>query len=100
MNISVYGANIFTSIGRQVTDASLSRYRLREFKRHNQIFDNHNGLESFPELRKNFTIMKLIDHIPAYLREMLCVLKVVLSYVVQYDPTPPVTLPPLQPNII
>ena len=42
LNIAAYGENIFTSVGRQVTAASLSRSRLREFKRHKHVIDNHN----------------------------------------------------------
>ena len=44
--------------------------------------------------------MKLLDQMPTHLRYMVGVLKVALSYVVQYDPTSPVTLPPLHPNLI
>ena len=76
LNIAAYGANTFTPIGIQMTAASLSRSRLREFKRHKHVVDNHNDPESFPELSKTFTIM-----IPTHLIEMLNVSKVALSYV-------------------
>ena len=64
------------------------------------MVDNHNYLEYLPELSKTLTIMELLDQIPTHLRETLVVLKVVLSYVVRVDPTSPVPLPPLQPNLI
>ena len=100
LNIAAYGANIFTSVGRQVTAASLSRSRLREFNRHKQTVVNHNGTEPLTELSKKLTILKLLDQMPTNLREMLGVSKVMLSYVVQDDPNSPVPLLPLQPSLI
>ena len=47
-----------------------------------------------------FTIMKLLGQMPTYLREMLGVSKVVIYYVVGDEPTSPISLPPLQPNLI
>ena len=44
--------------------------------------------------------MKLLDQMPTHPREMLGVLKVEISYLLQYDPTSPVTLQPLHPNLI
>ena len=67
LNIAAYGANIFTSVGRQFNTASLSRSRLREFKRHNLMVDKHNDPEYLPELSKTFTIMKILDQMPTHL---------------------------------
>ena len=100
LNIVAYSANIFMSVGRQVTTASLPRSRLRKFKRHKYMVYNHNDPKSLPELIKTFTIMKLLVHMPNHLRKILGVLKVALYYVVQDEPTSPVPLPPLQPKII
>ena len=82
LNIASYGENIFTSVGRHVTAASLSRSRLREFKTHKHVVDNHNDPESFPEISKTFNIM-----IPTHIREMLGVSKVALSYFFRDDLT-------------
>ena len=60
LNIAAYCANMFKSVGRQVTAARLSRSRLRKLKKYKQIVDNHNDPESLPELIKTFTIMKLL----------------------------------------
>ena len=62
--------------------------------------DNHNDPKSLPELINTFTIMKLLDQMPNLLRDMLGVSNAALSYVVQDDPTSPLPLPPLQPNVI
>ena len=45
---AAYGAHIYTSIGRTVDSASLSRRRLKEFKNHKTTVDNHNEPESLP----------------------------------------------------
>ena len=42
LNIAAYGADIFTSIGIQVTAATFSRSRLSEFKSHKQMINKHN----------------------------------------------------------
>ena len=64
------------------------------------MVENHNDPESFPELSKTFTIMKLPYQMPNDLREMLGLSKVALSYVVRYSSTSPVLLPSLNPNLI
>ena len=64
------------------------------------MVDNHNDPESLPGIRKTSTIMNLLDHMPTHLREMLGASKDVLYYVIQDDPTSPVPLPPLKPNLI
>ena len=74
------------SVGRNFNDASLSRSRLSQFKRHKQMADNQNYPESFPILRNIFTIIKLLDHMTNHLREMLDVLNVTLYYVVREGP--------------
>ena len=88
------------SVGIQVTAASLSKSNLRGFRRHKQMVNNHNDPESLLELSKISTIMNLLDQIPTHLREMLGLSKVGLYYVIQYYPTSPIMLPPLQPNLI
>ena len=64
------------------------------------MVENHNDPESLTELSNTFTIMNLLDHMPTRLKEMIGVLKVVPFYGVQDDPTLPVLLPRLQPNLM
>ena len=59
------------------------------------MVDNHNDPESLPELSKTFTIMELLYQMPTHLREILCVSKVVLSYVVRDYLISPVLPTPL-----
>ena len=95
LTLAAYGAKLYHTVGRQVTSATLSRSRLRELKNHKTMVDNHNEPESLPEISKSYTIMKFLDQFPTYLREMLGVSKVALSYVVRDDPDPPMPIAPL-----
>ena len=87
--LAAYGAKLYNSVRRPVTSAILNRSRLREFKNHKNMIDNHNDPESLPEISKSYTIMKFLDQFPTHLREMLGVSKVALSYVIRDNATPP-----------
>ena len=95
---AAYGAHIYTSMGRVVGPAALSRARLREFNKHKTTVDNHNDPESMPPLSKTFTVMKMLDQFPTHLREMMGVSKVALSYIIRDNADPPNTLPQLIAN--
>ena len=100
LTLAAYGADIYTSIGRTVEPALLSRSRLREFKMHRATVENHNDPESLPEISKSYTIMKFLDQLPTYLQQVLGVSKVALAYLVRketapMDRNPPEMLPEL-----
>ena len=96
LTIAAYGAKIYRSIGRQITTASLNRERLREFQQHYEMIQNHTEPDSLPELSKTFTVQKYLDQLPTYLREMLGVNKVSLSYVIRESELVPIDPPALQ----
>ena len=98
LSLAAYGAKLYHSIGRPVTSAILSRSRLREFKNHKTMVDNHNEPEDLPEITKSYTIMKFLDQVPTHLREMLGVGKVALSYVIRDNIDPPRPMAALQQN--
>ena len=98
LQIAAYGAKIYSSIGRPITTGSLNRERLREFRKHMDMVNNHTEPDSLPELSKTFTIQKFLDQLPTYLRELLGTSKVALSYIIREN-DPPVPLPPLEPQV-
>ena len=97
LQIAAYGAKTYNSIGRSITTASLSRERLREFRKHQDMIENHTEPDSLPELSKTFTVQKFLDQFPTYLRELLGTSKVALSYIIREN-DPPVQLPALDDN--
>ena len=76
----------------------LNRERLREFKKHQDMVENHTEPETLPDLSKTFTIQKFLDQFPTYLRELLGSSKVALSYIIREN-DPPAQLPPLEVNV-
>ena len=46
LTLAAYGSSIFESISRTINPASLNRVRLREFKAHRAMVENHNDPES------------------------------------------------------
>ena len=82
---AAYAAKIYQSIGRNITGLALSRDRLRLFKEHREIVDEHGDPEKLPVVSKTFGIMKAMDLIPNHLRDRLGVRKVSLSYVIRDD---------------
>ena len=68
LNLAAYGATLYSSIGRVIDTANLTRSRLREFKKHKEMVTNHKKPEAMNELSKRFTIAKFLDQFPTYLR--------------------------------
>ena len=99
MMMAAYGATIYESIGREITPASLSRARLKQFKLHKAMVDNHNEPEALPDIGKSYSTMKYLDQLPTYLSEVIGVNKVPLAYVIRDEVTPTNPLPPLIDNV-
>ena len=53
LTMAAYGSSIYESISRAIDPVSLSRARLREFKAHRNMVENHNDPESLPEISKS-----------------------------------------------
>ena len=98
LQLAAYGASIYHSIGRDINTGMLNRERLREFKKHQDMVENHTEPETLPDLSKTFTIQKFLDQFPTYLRELLGSSKVALSYIIREN-DPPAQLPPLEVNV-
>ena len=98
LTLAAYGSSIYESTSRPIDPASLSRNRLREFKAHRTMVENHNNPESLPEISKSYSIMKYLDQLPTYLSDVLGVSKVALSYVIRTEENPPNPLPALAPS--
>ena len=95
LTMAAYGSTIYELISRPIDPASLNRARLREFKAHRTMVENHNDPESLPEISKSYSIMKYLDQLPTYLSDVLGVSKVALTYVIRDEVTPPNPLPNL-----
>ena len=93
--MAAYGATLYSSIGRVIDTANLTRSRLREFKKHKEMVTNHKKPEAMNELSKTFTIAKFLDQFPAYLKELLGINNVALSYVIHTTAEVPAALPAL-----
>ena len=96
---AAYGAKVYASIERDVETANLSRARLRHFKMHYDMITNHDKPDSMPAISKTFTVVKFLDQLPTYLRELHGVAKVSLSYLIRENSIPPNPLPPLLNNV-
>ena len=68
LNLAAYGATLYSSIGRVIDTANLTRARLRDLKKHKEMVTNHKKPEAMNELSKTFTIAKFLDQFPTYLR--------------------------------
>ena len=95
LTTAAYGSHIYESIARPIDPASLNRARLREFKTHRTMVENHNDPKTLPEISKSYSIMKYLDQLPTYLSDVLGVSKVALSYVIRDTEAPPNPLPNL-----
>ena len=96
--LAAYGAKLYFLVGRPVIFAILNRSRLREFKNHQAMVENHNEPQYLPEISKSYTLMKFLDQFPTHLREMFGVSKVELSYVIREQAVPRYPIGALQPN--
>ena len=83
LTMAAYGSSIYESTLRVINPASLNRARLREFKAHRTMVENHNDPELLPEISKSYGIMKCLDQLPTHLSDVLGVSKVALSYVIR-----------------
>ena len=97
--MAAYGASIYELIGREITPVSLSRARLKQFKLHKAMVDNHNEPEQLPDISKTYSTMKFLDQLPTYLCEVMGVNKVPLAYVIRNEVAPVNPLPPLIDNV-
>ena len=81
-------------VGRDTTQASMAKNKLKKFEAHKRLIDAHEEPEKLPAVSATFGIMKAIDLVPSHLRERLGLRKVSLAYVIRDLATPPVI--PLQ----
>ena len=96
LKTAAYGAKLYDMIGRNnITAELLTKARLREFKNHQEVVENHTEPEALPAISKTFTLAKFLDQFPTYLRELLGTNKVALSYIVREEAIPSTPLPPL-----
>ena len=98
MILAAYGAYVYNSIGRNIDSATLSRSRLREFKMHREMVQNHSEATELEEVSKSFPVTKFLDQFPTYLRELLGVSNIALSYVIRENSVVPAPLPALLTN--
>ena len=98
MILAAYGAFVYDSIGRTVDSDGLSRSRLRELKIHREMVQNHSEAKELDEVSKSFPVTKFLDQFPTYLKELLGVSKIFLSYVIRDSSVIPIPLPNLLPN--
>ena len=85
---AAYVAKIYSMIGREITQASMGRARLKKYDEHRQLVEAHQDPEKLPQISRNFGVMKALDQITSHLRERLGVTNVALSYVIRETPTP------------
>ena len=96
--LAAYAASVYNKTGRTIDTAILNRLRLKEFKLHKSAVDNHQEPDSLPDISKSFTVIKYLDHLPTYLRDVLGVDGIALSYVIRENAIPPNPLPALRAN--
>lgn len=99
LTLAAQGGKMYTSIGRDVNATTLSRTRLREFRKHLTMVARHTNPDPLPEISRAYGIMKFLDQFPSLLRETLGGSQVALSYVLR-DEAVPNTLPALLANKI
>ena len=99
LNMAAYGAMIYSSISRDVDTINLNRARLRHFKRHLDMVENHKEPDELAAISKSFTVVKFLDQLPTYIRELHGVSKVSLAYLIRETPIPTIPLPPLLANV-
>ena len=99
LNLAAYGSKLYSSINRDVDTINLNRARLRHFKQHMDMVENHEEPEQLAPISKSFTVIKFLDQLPTYIRELHGVAKVSLAYLIREDIIPTLPLPPLQPNL-
>lgn len=96
--LAAYSASVYALTGRTVSTAILTRAHMNLMKSHKSTVANHSEPDSLPEISKSFTVMKFLDQLPTYLKDILGVSDVALSYVIREDADVPNPLPALRAN--
>ena len=98
LTLAAYGAKCYTLVNHPVETTNLTRSRLREFKKHLNVVDCHKDPDTISDVSKTFTVMKFLDQLPTYLRDLHGVSGVSLSYVIRADDKVPNPLPAIRPT--
>ena len=86
--IACYGAKMYTLIGRPITAEALSLTRIKTIDIHKHIVkEQKDPKEDIPKVSRSYTIDKALDAFPTYLRSIIGVRGVALSYVVREGDT-------------
>ena len=99
LSLAAYGAKMYVSVERDVDTINLNQARLRHFKRHMDMVENHKEAEELPPISKSFNVVKFLDQLPTYIKELHGVSQVSLAYLIRESSTPPTPLPVLEPNV-
>lgn len=94
VKLACYGAQLFTMIGRPVNGQILSLRRLKQIDIHRHITKEHKDpKDEMTKVSRSYSIDKALDELPTYLRSIIGVRGVALSYVVRENETPPALQP-------
>ena len=63
------------------------------------MVENHNEPKELAPISKSFKVVKFLDQLPTYVKELYGVGQVSLAYLIREASTPPNPLPPLEPNV-
>ena len=86
--IACYGAKMYTLIGRPITGEALTLPTLKTLDIHKHIVkEQKDPSEDIPKVSRSYTIDKALDAMPTYLRSIIGVRGVALSYVVREGDT-------------
>ena len=66
--LAAYGAAIDESIGRTINSDALSRSRLKEFKEHREMVQNHTKAKDIDKVGKTFPVTKFLELLLTYLK--------------------------------
>jgi len=88
LRLAAYAARYFATVGRLIDENSMSWQCVKHFKTMQKIIKNHAEPENLPEISKRITIVKALDLVEEYLRGVLGVEKVPLSYIIRKEVLP------------
>ena len=98
LTLSVIAAKYYLEVDRPITPGVLQYTRTQHFKQLKIINENWKDPEPLPSLSRSIPIMRMIELIRGYLRKILGVRKIPLSYVVRTNvAVPPIADSPLRP---
>jgi ribosomal protein L29 len=97
LKAAVYTAKVYHMIGRELTNETLNRQRIRLLSEHRTLLEDHEDPEKLPQVSRTFGIIKAMDQVPSHLRDRLGIRKVALSYVIR-DNVEPAPILPQQPD--